>query len=123
MSDKLIKDFDTLTDPQVNDDSKLMPFGRASDGKLFQGTVAQAKKVFSSKKYRYVALGSEGTTLTIGTIAGMEILQISRNGQILDDNTGGSLDTTQFSWDNTNITLGLGVTMAGEKFLILYKYP
>lgn len=119
MSDLLIKDFPTLTDPQVNDDTKLMPFGIGATGKMYRGTVAQAKKVFGTYKKKYVGLGSEGVTLTLSELAGKEILQVVREGQVLHE-IDVSPDTAEFVWDTTDITLGLSVNI-GERYLILYK--
>jgi hypothetical protein len=47
---------------------------------------------------------------------------ISREGQVMDE-VDEDPDTVQFIFDGTTITLGLAVTMPGERFLILYKTP
>ena len=120
MSDETIKDFTVLTDAQVNDDTKLIPFGTASTGKMGTGTTAQAKLIFSCQRAKYTATGTEGTTLTIAAIAGRTIIAIFREGALIYD-VDSDPDSTEYIWDSTNITLGLAANPS-ERFLILYKY-
>lgn len=120
MSDKLIKDFDALSDGQVADDTRLMGSGVASTGKMGKGTVAQYKKAFSTFSTVYVATGSEGSTLTISALANRDIVAIFRGpGPIYPIVSSPASD--EYTWDNTNIGLGVAVGGAGEKFLILHK--
>lgn len=114
-----INAFPTLTDGQVDDNTKLVGLGIASTGKMYSGTVEQLKKIFSTQKFKYVATGSEGTTLTIATIAGKYILAIFREGMAMYE-VSSSPDSTEFIWNSTTITLGLAAN-PGERFLILYK--
>ncbi len=119
MSDIKIIDFTPVSDGQANDDGKLMAWGHPTSGELYRPTVAQAKKVFGTFRKKYVATGSEGTTLTISEIAAMEVLAIFREGPAIYE-VDSDPDPAEFIWDNTTITLGLA-TNPGERFLILYK--
>jgi hypothetical protein len=67
----------------------------------------------------YIATGAEGTTLTIPTIAGKKILFISRESGMLYP-ASNLPDTAEYIWNGAAITLGLA-TIAGERFLILYR--
>lgn len=121
MADEKIIDWPTLTDAEADDNTRLIATGRASDGKLYQVTVAQGKLIFSTKKYKYTATGAEGTTITIAALAGRYILAIFREGMCLYEVTSPTVpDTVEFTFDSTNITLGLAAN-AGERFLVLYK--
>jgi len=117
---KKINELTPLTDPQVDDNSLLTPLGNAANGLLKRATIAQLKAIFSTQKLKYVADGTEGSTLTISALEGKEILSISREGSAMYEVESGP-DTTEFIWDDTDITLGLAVAGAGERFLILYK--
>lgn len=121
MSDKKYIDLPVLTTPQVADDTKLVAFGLSITGQLFTGTVAQLKAVFAVQDLIYTALGSEGTTLTIPALAGMKILSITREGLGMYEVVSAP-DSVSYVWDSVNITLGLGVSMAGERFRIHYRY-
>jgi hypothetical protein len=67
----------------------------------------------------YVATGAEGTALVIPGLAGERILLIVRGGNPLHK-VSNNPDSTNYVWDNTTITLGTK-TVAGERFLILYR--
>lgn len=114
-----ISELDALTTVLANDDTRLMPIGDASTGRLYKITLAQAKVIFSTFTHKHTATGSEGTTLTIGALAGKDILSISRDGMgLIEVDT--TPDPAEFTWDLTDIELGTTVT-AGERFLIQYK--
>jgi hypothetical protein len=119
MSDVLIKDFPALTDGQVNDDTKLIPLGIASTGKLYSGTIAQLKLALATQKEKYTATGSEGRVITIGALAGKQILMVAREGSVIYE-VDSSPDSLEFVWDSTSITTGVDIN-AGERFLIIYK--
>lgn len=120
MSDKLIKDFVTLTDGQAADDTRLIGIGIASTGTMGKATIAQMKNAFATKSLTYVATGTEGSTLTIVALANRDIVAIFRGpGPIYL--TVSSPASDEYTWDNTDIVLGAAVGGAGEKFLILHK--
>ena len=119
MPNKKINELSTLTDVQVNDDTRLFAEGSASTGELFKITVLQAKTLFYPKIHKYTATGSEGSTLTIATIANKDILMIMREaGPIFE--VASAPDSAEFTWNLTDIVLGTPVAGAGERFLILY---
>jgi len=121
MSDEKINAFPALTDGQVADDTRLIPIGLASTGKMSYGTVSQQKKAYATKATLYTAIGTEGSTITTGApVAGRNILYIVREGNFLYP-TISSPDSTQYTWDNTNIGLGMPVSVAGERFMILHN--
>lgn len=108
-----------LTDNQVAEDSRLFPIADPATGQLSKCTNAQLKKALSTHKKKYVATGSEGSTLTIAELAGKNIIAIIReSGPIFE--TDASPDSVEYIWDGTNISLG-NVTGSGERFLILYN--
>lgn len=115
---KQINALTALTDAQVNDNTKLVLLGNPVNGQLFRGTMAQMKTAFGTKKTKFVAVGTEGATLTISELAGMNILLIAREGAVMDEVTA-TPDTVEYIWDGTIITLGLAVN-PGERFVILY---
>jgi hypothetical protein len=119
MSDKKISDLTALTHPEDNDDTKLMIMGVASTGLLVSCTVAQLKALFVVLTTKYVATGSEGTTLTIPALAARKIVSIAREGAIMYEVTS-SPDSVEFIWDSTTITLGLALN-PGERLLIIHK--
>lgn len=69
---------------------------------------------------KYVATGSEGTTLTIPEIVGKKVLFITRESspiyKVSSAPTG-----SEYIWNDTVITLGAAVANPGERFLILYR--
>lgn len=74
----------------------------------------------------YIATGNEGNTLTtdgatpnIPEINGKKILLITREQSPIYK-VSNSPDSTEYTWDDTNVILGT-VTNPGERFLILYR--
>lgn len=122
MADKKIHQFAVPTDTQAKTHTYLWVMGDPVTGLLYKPTGAQVAKSFSTYKTKYSAVGNEGDTLTIAALANMEILMIAREGQVIYE-VDSSPDTAEFIFDGTDITLGLDVQMAGERFLILYKNP
>jgi hypothetical protein len=122
MADKKIYEFAVPTDAQTADSTQLWVFGDPVTGLLYKPTGAQVKRAMSTYKYPYTANGTEASTLTISAIANKEILMISREGQVMWE-VEADPDEVEFIFDGTTITLGLAVTMPGERFLILYKTP
>lgn len=116
---KKINQLDPGTDADAKNDSYLLAQADPINGISKKITVAQAKEVFSPKKLKYVATGSEGTTLTIPALAGYEVLLITRGiGAIYE--VGASPESDEFTWDDTDIVLGTE-TSPGEKFNIIYR--
>lgn len=117
---KKINELTARTDADASNDNWLYPLCDPATGVSGKITVAQAKIVFATQKVKYVATGAEGTTITITALAGKEILSIAREGGTIYE-VDSSPDTTEFTWDDTDIVLGLAVTGAGERFLIQYR--
>lgn len=117
---KRIDQLSALTDSQVAEDSRLIAIGDPSTGQLYKCTQAQQKKAYSTQKVQYTATGSEGSTLTIAALAGKNIVAVFREGGLLFE-ADSSPDTVEYTWDDTDIVLGLAVNYAGERFLILYN--
>lgn len=120
--DKKITGFAVPTDAQTANVNNLWVFGDPVTGLLYKPTADQVRKAFSAYKTKYTASGSEGDTITIAALSGKEILMIAREGQVIYE-VSSSPDESEFVFDGTDITLGLDVNMAGERFLILYKTP
>lgn len=121
MPDKKINELPTRTDAQLDDDAKLLAIGDGSTGQLYQMTVAQAKILFYPKTYKYTATGAEGSTITLNGLIGdgKDILFILReSGPIYK--VSSSPDSSEFTWDETDVVLGAAVGGAGERFLIIY---
>jgi len=120
---KKIHELPIPSDLLVADGNQLAFLGAPADGKLYQGTIAQFKKAFSTFPKKYTATGSEGTTLDISEVSGKQILSIAREGSTIYP-VDASPDSLEYIHTGTNIiTLGLAVQQAGERFLILYKTP
>jgi hypothetical protein len=117
---KRIDQLTAATDAQVADSTWLHLIGDPATGQMYKCTKEQIKTALSTQKYLYRATGSEGTTLTIPTIEGKNIIVIMReSGPIYEVDS--SPDEVEFTWDGTDITLGMGVNYANERFLILYN--
>jgi hypothetical protein len=116
---KRIDQLGTLTDSQVEEDSRLLAVGDPATGQLYKVLMSQLKKAASTHPYKYVATGTEGTTLTIPALSGKNIVMIGREGGVAYE-VDLTPDTAEFTWDGTDITLGLA-TNPGERFLILYN--
>lgn len=70
---------------------------------------------------KYVADGTEGNTVTIDQIAGKKVLLVTREFSPLYK-VSSNPNTTEYTWDNTDIVLGATVPLgAGERLLILYR--
>lgn len=117
---KRIDQLTSASDAQVTLDTSLLAVGDPATGQLYKGTVAQAKLAFATQTTKYTATGSEGTTITIAGLLGKDIISIAREGSIMYE-VASSPDSVEFIWNGTDITLGLAVQFAGERFLILYK--
>jgi len=68
---------------------------------------------------KYVADGSEGSTLNVPEIVGKKLLLVTREFTPLYK-VSNLPQGTEFTWDDTSIGLGLDA-MPGERFLILYR--
>ena len=117
---KKISQLNAISDAHAKNDSWLLAQADPVTGIAEKMTVAQAKEVYATKGLTYTATGSEGTTLTIPALLGYQILLIMReSGPIYE--VGSSPDSSSFTWDDTDIELGAAVSMAGERFRILYR--
>jgi hypothetical protein len=117
---KRVDQLDAISAAQAKNNAWLIPQCDPVTGISKKMTVEQAKEVYATKRLKYVATGSEGATLTIPSLAGYEILLIMREGGPIYE-VGSSPDSSEFTWDDTDIVLGAAVNMAGERFLILYR--
>ena len=117
---KKFNQLDPATDAEAKNDSYLLAIADPVNGTAVYMTVSQAKEVFGTKTELYTATGSEGSTLTIPAIQGKQVLSIMReSGPIWE--IGSSPDSSQYTWDDTDIVLGAPVSGAGERFLIFYR--
>lgn len=108
-----------LTDLQVADDTKIVPWCVGANGFVNKATVAQIKGVMATQYLYYTGLGSEGTALTIAGLAAKNIIAIFREQGILYPVVSAP-DTVSYIWDSTTITFGLAIN-AGERYAILYR--
>jgi hypothetical protein len=69
---------------------------------------------------KYVATGSEGTTLSIPEIVGKKVLFITRESSPLYK-VSNSPTGSEYIWNDTVITLGAAVAAPGERYLILFR--
>lgn len=69
---------------------------------------------------KYIATGSEGTTLSIPEIIGKRILLITRESSPIYK-VSNAPNGSEYTWNDTVITLGATVANPGERFLILYR--
>ncbi len=67
----------------------------------------------------YTATGSEGSSLSIAAIAGKKVLMVTREFAVLHK-VSTAPAATEYTWNDTVIGLGIP-TIAGERFLILYR--
>lgn len=68
---------------------------------------------------KYIADGTEGTTLNIPEIVGKKLLLLTREYSPLYK-VSNLPQSTEYTWDDVSIELGLE-TQAGERFLALYR--
>jgi hypothetical protein len=117
---KRIDQLTAATDAQATNDTWLWLIGDPASGQLYKVTRAQLTAAFGVvQSVKYVATGSEGSTLTIAALASKTILSIAREGGTIYEVTT-SPDSEEFTFNSTDITLGRAITGAGERFLILY---
>lgn len=117
---KKFNQLDPISDANAKNDSYLLAQANPITGVAEYMTVAQAKEVYATKSFKYTALGTEGSTLTIPALLGYQILLIMRESGPLYE-VGSSPLSNQFTWDDTDIVLGAAVSGAGEQFLIMYR--
>jgi len=108
-----------LTNVQVDDNTKIVPWVVGATGFVNKATVAQLKLIFSTQQLVYTATGTEGTALVISALAAKAVLMIAREGSTLYPVVSAP-DSVSYIWDFTTITFGLALNF-GERFLILYK--
>lgn len=68
---------------------------------------------------KYIATGSEGTTLSIPSVVGKKIVFMTRGSAIIYK-TSSSPTSNEFTWNDVVIELG-AATIPDEPFLILYR--
>lgn len=68
---------------------------------------------------KYVATGSEGTTLSVPEIVGKKVLFVTRESSPIYKVSSGPI-ATEYTWNDTIIGLG-AATNPGDRFLILYR--
>lgn len=121
---KKINQLTAVSDATAANNFQLMALCDPATGISGKMTIAQAKTAFAVFKKKYVATGSEGSTLTISELIGKEIVMATREAGSFFETTG-SPDSTEFTFDNSTgiVSLGLAVGGAGERFQFLYKTP
>ena len=68
---------------------------------------------------KYIATGTEGTTLTVPELAAKKILLVTRGNTVIYK-TSSSPASNEFTWDDVNIGLGTATNL-NDPFLILYR--
>jgi hypothetical protein len=68
---------------------------------------------------KYVATGSEGTTLSIPAVVGKKVVFVTRENEVLYP-VSNLPDAAEYVWNNTQFQLG-AATNPGDRFLILYR--
>jgi hypothetical protein len=117
---KRIDQLDPALDALVTDPSSLWVVCDPLDGIAKKATRSQLTAALSGiTSLPYVADGTEGDTLSILALDGKTIILIIREGSGLHP-VETSPDSLEYSFDGTDITLGLAVNYAGERFLIIY---
>ena len=116
---KKINELTPLTNSQVDNNARLLPIADPTSGVAGYGSIAQLKLATSTQRYKHIATGAEGVTITISALANKVIEGIWREGMCLYDVVSAP-DSVEYIWDGIDVTLGLA-TGAGERFLILYK--
>jgi hypothetical protein len=117
---KKINQLDEATDLEAKNDSYLFPLADPITGVALKTSISQAKEVFGTKKIKYTALGTEGTTLTIPQLEGMDVLLILRGIGPIYESEDDSPESDEYTWDQEDIVLGAAVNL-NEKFIILYR--
>lgn len=68
----------------------------------------------------YVATGSEGSSFVPPAAVGKKIVLIVRENNPLHK-VSNLPDPAEYTWDNASVGLGTPISVAGERFLILYR--
>lgn len=79
--------------------------------------IDQESKIVNDMEY--IAMGNEGTTLSIPALVGKKILLLVRES-FTQYEVSNNPNSSEFIWDGTIITLGLATNL-NERFLILYR--
>lgn len=119
MANKKINELVAASNTESADDTRLFPSADATTGVAKKQTIAQSKDVFRVKKLKYVSDNTEASTLTISTLANRIIILIARESGIIFE-VASAPTSSEFTWDNTSIVLGVSVSGSNERFLILY---
>jgi hypothetical protein len=117
---KKINQLTAATDIEAINDSYLFPLADPTNGIALKTSIAQAKEVFGVKKFKYVATGTEGDTLTISQLLGKDILLIIRGMAPIYESDDSTPESDEYTWDQADVVLG-AVTNLNEKFIILYR--
>lgn len=117
---KKISQLDPASSSEVQNDGSLFAIADPITGLAKQATRAQVKVSLSVTSLQYTATGGEGTTLTLGALAGKDVLFIAREAGILFRATSLPMQTSEYTWDDTSIELG-AATNLNERFIILYS--
>lgn len=115
MADKKINELDACTDAEATDDSRLYANADASTGVAKKSTFLQQRV----KRLKYVSDNTEGDTLTIPELSGRIVLLIARESGIIFE-VNSAPTSSEFTFDGTDIVLGVDVSGVDERFLILY---
>jgi hypothetical protein len=104
---------------EASNDAQLWPYAPPVAGEAKKITTAGLKTIFQPYVVKYIATGSEGSTLIVSAIANKYVLLVVREG-VVTAPTESSPDSLEFTWDGTSLVLGAPAN-PGERFLILYK--
>jgi hypothetical protein len=117
---KAINELANLSTAQAADDTKLLFVGLAGNGALSNMTVGQAKAIYGTQKVKYLALGTEGNTITIPALAAKFILSVVREGAYLHEGSNVP-DPAEYYFNGASITFASPLNQ-NERITILYRY-
>lgn len=117
---KKISQLDPASSAEVQSDANIFPIADPITGLAKKATRAQLKTSLSVTSLQYTATGGEGTTLTLSALSGKDILLVIREAGLLFRATSLPMQTSEYTWDDTDIELG-AATNPNERFIILYS--
>jgi hypothetical protein len=121
MGQRKVNALDPISNVDAANNTRLIPCADPGTGVSEKMTIAQAKAVFSTYTKKYVATGSEASTLTITELADKEITLAFRGPSLIYE-TASAPAANEFTFDGTNVGLPFDTT-AGEVFFFHYKTP
>lgn len=115
MANKKINELDACSDSEATDDTRLYANADSATGLAKKATFLQQRV----KRLKYVSDNTEVATLTIPELSGRIVLLIARESGIIFE-VDSAPTSSEFTFDGTDIVLGVDVSGMNERFLILY---